>query len=174
MGLDDTLASREEINRGTLQKIQQVCLNWGIEICRVELLEIIPTPSVQQAMHNQLSAERLRRAAIVTAEGYREKVKTEAEGNCQATIALATGAQQSAIIKAKAKADAKILIARAEATALSTVGEALRDMDVDATQYMIALKYMNAFKSVAFAAEKRTLLLPFETNIVGATDVISQ
>ncbi len=55
-------------------KIDHVCLNWGIKICRVELLEIVPTDSVQQAMHHQLSAERVRRASIVEAEGYRKKI----------------------------------------------------------------------------------------------------
>merc|ERR1712072_137475 len=65
MGLDDTLASREEINRALMQKISLICNNWGVEITRVELLEIAPTQSMQNAMHKQLSAERVRRAQIV-------------------------------------------------------------------------------------------------------------
>lgn len=172
MGLDDTLASREEINRGILQKIDHVCLNWGIKICRVELLEIIPTQSVQEAMHNQLAAERLRRASIVTAEGYREKVKTEAEGNCQASIALATGRQQSMIIRAKAAADARVIIARAEADAIRIVGETLSDLNIDTTQYMIATKYMETLTAVAGNASERKIFLPLETDIGGATRLI--
>ena len=56
MGLDDTLASREEINRSLSHKIHNVCLNWGISITKVELLEITPTNTVQAAMHQQLAA----------------------------------------------------------------------------------------------------------------------
>ncbi|KAF0713084.1 Aste57867_4524 [Aphanomyces stellatus] len=168
MGLDDTLASREEINRGILQKIDHICFNWGIRIHRVELLEIAPNASVQGAMHMQLSAERVRRAAIVTAEGYREKVKTEAEGESQAKIALATGDQQCLIIRAKAAAEARLLIARAEAEALTVVQDSLRDMQVDTTQYMIALRYMETLTSVANSSKRCELFMPFETDVVGA------
>merc|ERR1719313_676127 len=59
MGLDDALASREEINRQMSQKIGKVCYNWGVKITRVDILEIVPTPTVQNAMHQQLAAERV-------------------------------------------------------------------------------------------------------------------
>ncbi|OQR82438.1 hypothetical protein ACHHYP_16049 [Achlya hypogyna] len=168
MGLDDTLASREEINRGILQKISHICFNWGVRIHRVELLEITPNSSVQEAMHKQLSAERVRRAAIVTAEGYREKVKTEAEGASQAKIAIATGEQQCVIIRAKAAAEARLLIARAEAEALSVVKESLKDMSIDTTQYMIAVRYMETLAAIANDAKKCELFMPIETDVVGS------
>ncbi|KAF0696918.1 Aste57867_12364 [Aphanomyces stellatus] len=168
MGLDDTLASREEINRGIQQKISHICFNWGVRIHRVELLEIAPNMSVQSAMHMQLSAERVRRAAIVTAEGYREKVKTEAEGEAQAKIALATGEQQCMIIRAKAAAEARLLIARAEAEALTVVKESLQDMAVDTTQYMIALRYMETLTAVATSSKRCEMFMPFETDVIGA------
>ncbi|ETV72139.1 hypothetical protein H257_12904 [Aphanomyces astaci] len=168
MGLDDTLASREEINRGILLKIAHICFNWGIRIHRVELLEISPNRSVQEAMHQQLSAERVRRAAIVTAEGYREKVKTEAEGESQAKIALATGEQQCMIIRAKAAAEARLLIARAEGDALTLVKESLKDIAVDATQYMIAVRYMETLAAIANASKKCEVFMPLETDVVGA------
>ena len=174
MGLDDTLASREEINRGILQKIDHVCLNWGIKICRVELLGIVPTPSVQAAMHNQLAAERMRRASIVTAEGYREKLKTEAEGNCQAVIALATGTQQCTIVRAKSDADARVLIARAEADAVLKIASALEDLEIDTTQYMIALRYLETMTALAGHATKRKVLLPLEVNLVGASRLFAE
>ena len=124
-------------------------------------------------MHNQLEAERLRRAAIVTAEGYREKVKTEAEGNCQAAIAVATGAQQCTIIRAKAAADARILIARAEADALRTVANALQDLGIETTKYMIAMRYMDTLTAVAAKASRRKVYLPLEVDIVGYTSLIT-
>ncbi|KAH9181054.1 hypothetical protein AeNC1_016970, partial [Aphanomyces euteiches] len=172
MGLDDTLASREEINRGILQKISHICFNWGVRIHRVELLEIAPNASVQEAMHKQLSAERVRRAAIVTAEGYREKVKTEAEGESQAKIALATGEQQCMIIHARAAAEARLLIARAEAEALTLVKDSLKDMSVDTTQYMIAVRYIETLGALAKSSKKCEVFMPMETDVVGAIAVM--
>jgi hypothetical protein len=77
LGLDDTLASREEINRTLTQKISNVFLNWEFKLLKVELLEILPSETIPEAMHKQIAAERMRRAAIITADGYREQTKTE-------------------------------------------------------------------------------------------------
>jgi regulator of protease activity HflC (stomatin/prohibitin superfamily) len=54
-----------------------VFLNWGFKLLKVELLEILPSPTIQESMHKQIAAERMRRAAIITADGYREQTKTE-------------------------------------------------------------------------------------------------
>mgnify|MGYP000306325173 CR=1 FL=1 len=162
MGLDDTLASREEIERGLKTRINNVCKNWGLNIYSVELLEITPTKSVQDAMHKQLAAERIRRAAIVTAEGFREQTKTEAEGATQAEIAMAGGQQRVAVLRAKGTSDARLLIAKAEAQAVTTIASALREYGVNASQYAIALKYINAFEAVATSASRRTLYFPYE------------
>eukprot|EP00753_Platysulcus_tardus_P008891 PLAT1682.1.p1 GENE.PLAT1682.1~~PLAT1682.1.p1 ORF type:complete len:356 (+),score=176.59 PLAT1682.1:49-1068(+) len=169
MGLDDTLASREEINRGLTQKISNVCKNWGLEITRIELLEIIPTRSVQDSMHKQLAAERIRRAAIVTADGEREQMKTEAEGECQAQIALATGDQQVKVARARGRADARLLVAQAEADALKLLAEELTDLGVEPTSYMIGLKYIETLREVALNASTRVVYFPFETDVVGST-----
>lgn len=168
MGLDDTLASREEIERGLKVRINNVCKNWGLNIFSVELLEITPDRQVQQAMHKQLAAERTKRAAIVTAEGEREKNKTEAEGEMQAQIALAGGQQRVAVLRAKGTADARLLIAQAEAQAVSTIAAALREYGVNASQYMIALKYIQAFEAIATQASRRTMYFPVETNVFGS------
>merc|ERR1712072_917362 len=101
MGMDDTLASREEINRALKTRVEKIVRNWGMSILRVELLEITPTPSVQAAMNRQLEAERIRRAAIVQADGYRLQTKMIAEGNCEAVKARSTGQMQVRKLKAK-------------------------------------------------------------------------
>ena len=76
MGLDDTLASREEIEKLVSNK---VCQDWGLTISGVDLLEIDPTDTIQAAMHEQIRAERYRRTQKVTAEGYAEQVRLEGE-----------------------------------------------------------------------------------------------
>lgn len=157
MGLDDTLASREEIERGLRLKIQRVCHNWGLEIMSVELLEITPTATVQDAMHKQLAAERVRRASIVEADGFREQMKTEAEGECQAQIALANGHKAATVLRARGTADSRVLIARAEAQAVKVIAEQLHAYGVNATSYLIGLKYIETFTAIASNASKRIL-----------------
>ena len=168
MGLDDTLASREEIERGLRVRIKNVCLNWGLELMSVELLEITPTQTVQTAMHQQLAAERLRRAGIVEAEGYREKLRTEAEGSAQSTVAIATGDQRVAKILAHGRADARRLVAHAEAQSVTTVAEALQEFGVNPTSYLVGIKYIEAMTNIACQATSRVLYMPFETDVVGA------
>ena len=173
MGLDDTLASREEINRGLMQKIHNVCLNWGVSITKVELLEITPTATVQNAMHKQLEAERVRRASIVEADGLREQTKTMAEGECQAQIAIARGQAQVKVLRARGKADKKRLLAQAEARAVNTIAAAVAPFDVNPTHYLVALRYIDTFLKVASNAQKRSLYFPCQTDVVGSLSALS-
>lgn len=174
MGMDDTLASREEINRALKTRVEKIVRNWGVSILRVELLEITPTASVQTAMNRQLEAERVRRAAIVQADGYRLQTKMIAEGNCEAIKARSTGQMQVRKLKAKGASDARILVAEAEAKAITVISEALQGFGVDVTQYIIGLKYIETFKNVAINAAKRVVYLPYETDVVGAASTIGQ
>ena len=77
MGLDDTLASREEIEKLVSNKVCKTCQDWGLTISGIDLLEIDPTNTIQTAMHEQIRAERYRRTQKVTAEGYAERVRLE-------------------------------------------------------------------------------------------------
>lgn len=174
MGLDDTLASREEIERGMSTRIRHICRDWGLEIKSVELLEITPNRTVQEAMHKQIGAERVRRANIVTADGVREKLKLEAEGHMQAAIAVATGHQRVAITQATGSADARLAIAKAEAEAVRLIAESLREFDVNPVQYMIGLKYIQTMRSIAGAASKRSVYFPYEADVVGSLAELSR
>ena len=99
-------------------EIAHIFLNWGFKLVKVDILEIVPsTNTIQESMHEQIKAERLRRANIIQADGYREQLKLEAEGSTAATIAVSKGEQSVAVIRAKAYADARLLKARAEADA---------------------------------------------------------
>jgi len=168
MGLDDTLASREEINRQLNSKLSGVFMNWGVKLISSELLEIIPGPAIQEAMHLQISAERIRRAAIISSDGFREQTVTQAEGECQSIVALSKGEQQVTQIIAKANADAKLLKANAEAEAIRVITSALKDCGLEATQYIVALKYIDAFLMIAASAKARTIYFPYEANVLGA------
>lgn len=168
MGLDDTLASREEIERGLETRIKHICHDWGLEIMSVEILEITPTPTVQDAMHKQIGAERIRRAAIVTSDGIREKLKLEAEGRMQANVAVATGEQRVSVIRAKGQADARVAIARAEAESVRIVAQALKQYGVNPTQYLIGLKYIQSMYKLAAQSDTRQVYFPLHTDVVGS------
>lgn len=168
MSLDDLLASREEIERGLQQQIRRICHDWGLELKSVELLEINPTTEVQTVMHKQISAERIRRAAIVTSDGLREKLKLEAEGNMQAAIAVATGEEKAMVVHAKGTADARLIVAKAEAEAIRILASSLKDLSVDPSQFLVGVKYLECFKHIAAHAAKRVVYMPVSTDVVGA------
>lgn len=175
MGLDDTLCSREEIERSMKARISRIAFDWGLQINSIEILEITPTPVVQTAMHQQLSAERIRRAAIVSADGQREKVKLEAEGECQSAIALATGDKQVALVRSQGQAEARRLIARAEADSVSIIASALAEYGVDPTRYIIGVKYIEALTAMAGNARQREVYFPLQTDagVVGLQSLIA-
>jgi len=107
ISLDDTLASRQEICTQCLLRMQPVAIDLGVAITRVDLLEVNPTELVQNAMHRQLASERVRRALVATASGYKEQTKTEAEGKMQGLIATSKGDQSVAVLRARGRADSK-------------------------------------------------------------------
>lgn len=167
MGMDDTLASREEINRSLKTKIKKTCHNWGLEVQGVELLEISPSREVQKSMHMQLIAERNRRALIVAADGSRLQKKMGAEGNCESKKAISKGTQRKTEIIAKGKSDARKLIADANAKAIKIVGDVVSKHGKMATQYMVALKYIETFENIVTYAKRRHVYFPFESDLVG-------
>ncbi|EGC28759.1 hypothetical protein DICPUDRAFT_85167 [Dictyostelium purpureum] len=168
MGLDDTLASREEINKTLSLKISHIFLNWGFKLEKVEILEILPSPTIQEAMHKQISAERVRRATIIAAEGFREQTKTEAEGDCQAQISISKGKQQVLIISARAQAESKIIQAQAEAESIKIIGDALKEYNIEPTQFIIGMKYINTIKDMAKKSKQVLLGLPYSSQIMGS------
>ena len=135
---------------------------------KVEILEILPTRTIQEAMHKQIAAERLRRAAIVTSDGFREQIKTEAEGECQSVISISKGEQQVEIIKARAESDSRVLIAKAESESITIISNSLKDFKINATQYLIGIKFIETLTSLALNCNSRKFYFPFETSLYGA------
>ncbi|HEX6231241.1 MAG TPA: SPFH domain-containing protein [Actinomycetota bacterium] len=139
--LDDVLAKRDEINQILRTKLDEVTSRWGVKVTNVEIREIIPPPSVQEAMTRQMSAERQRRAVV-----------TEAEGSKQAAITVAEGNKQSAILNAEGDRQAAILRAEGFALALTTIFESARVVDAKtmSLQYLEALKQIGASPATKF------------------------
>lgn len=169
MGMDDTLASRQEIEKLVSNKVSKVCQDWGLTVSGVDLLEIDPNRRIQIAMHEQIRAERYRRTQKVTAEGTAEQMRLLAEGECQATKAQAVGESESMKSLAKGNSDARLIIAEKTAESLTIVANALKGISKDPTQYLIGTQYMKMLRSIASRASSVQVYMPIQTDIGGDT-----
>lgn len=122
--LDETLTSREKINAETIQVLDEATNKWGIDITRVEVQNITPPKSIQEAMEKQMKAEREKRAAILTAEGEKQSAITKAEGEKESAILRADAIKEERIRTAMGEAEAIKAVAKAQAEAIEMVNSA--------------------------------------------------
>lgn len=104
--LDDTFESRETINAEVTNAIDEASASWGTKVLRYEVKDITPPASILEEMEKQMAAERERRVAVTTSEGYRQAQVNKAEGDKQAQILRAQGRAEAMVVEAKARADA--------------------------------------------------------------------
>lgn len=158
MTLEETLTSRETINRRLRGELDAATGKWGLRISRVELKAIDPPPSIQQSMEMQMKADREKRAMILTAEGKRESDIKTAEGEKQARILSAEGEKHAAILNAEAERQAtilraegeraaKFLAAQGEARAIQKVNAAIKSSGV--TPELLAYQYLDKLPQIA-------------------------
>ncbi len=114
MTLEETLTSRDSINKQLRGVLDEATGRWGLRVSRVELKSIMPPPSIQESMEKQMKADREKRATILAAEGQRESAIKTAEGNKQSQILAAEGAKQAAILGAEADRQSRILRAQGD------------------------------------------------------------
>ena len=169
LALDETLTSREQINVKLRAILDEAGEKWGVKVNRVELQDISPPQDVRIAMEKQMRAERDRRATILEAEGQKRSAILQAEGRREAQIADAEGAKQSEVLKAEGEATAIQRVADAEAAAIRAVAEAVRAGKADPTQYLIAMKYIEALKEMVKGSGSKVVYMPYEaTGILSA------
>lgn len=160
MDLDELLSNRDEINARLLRVVDAAAEPWGVKITRIEIKDINPPRDLVDAMARQMKAEREKRAAILEAEGKRQSEILKAEGEKQSLILEAEGRRESAFRDAEARERE----AEAEAKATQMVSEAIAAGDVQAINYFVATKYVEAFKELATSRNQKTLILPMETS----------
>jgi len=169
ISLDDVLAKRDEINSLLRVKLDEVTERWGVKVTNVEIREIIPPPSVQEAMTRQMSAERTRRAVVTEAEGTKSAAITVAEGNKAAAVLNAEGAKQAAILTAEGERQAAILRAEGFAMALTKINESASNADARTMQ----LQYLDALKQVG-AGPSSKIVVPMElAGLAGAVTALA-
>jgi len=144
--LDDVLSQRDRINELIRTRLDQETTRWGIKVTNVEIRELTPPREIQDAMSRQMSAERVRRAVVL-----------EADGTKQANITVAEGEKQAAILRAEGEKQAAILRAHGFGEALTRIFEAAREVD----QKTMTLQYLDALKALG-ASPSSKFLFPLE------------
>ncbi|MDE2990779.1 MAG: SPFH domain-containing protein [Chloroflexota bacterium] len=162
--LDDVLSQRERINESIRVKLDSETARWGIKVTNVEIREIDPPREIQEAMNRQMSAERLRRAVILEADGTRQSNITVAEGEKQAAILKAEGARQAEILSAEGDQQAAVLRAQGFSEALERIFVIAQQVDPNT----MSLQYLDTLKSLG-ASPSSKFIFPLEfTRMLGA------
>ena len=163
MELDEVLSQRDAINSRLLNVIDHATSPWGIKVNRIEIKDLKPPADITDSMARQMKAERERRALIIEADGEKQAAIARAEGQKQATVLEAEGRREAAYRDAEARERS----AEAEAKATDMVSQAIAKGDVNAINYFVAQKYVEAFGRFAESNNTKTLIVPADLASIG-------
>ncbi|MFW2589718.1 SPFH domain-containing protein [Sagittula sp. SSi028] len=145
MELDEVQSNRDRLIQQIKSSVEDAVDNWGIEVTRAEILDVNLDQATRDAMLQQLNAERARRAQVTEAEGKRRAVELAADAQLYA---------------AEQEAKARRITAEAEAYATEIVARVIKDNGIEAAQYEVALKQVEALRKMAEAPGQQTVVLP--------------
>ena len=145
MELDQVQSNRNELTKNIREHVRAMVDEWGIEVTRTEILDVSLDEATRHAMLQQLNAERARRANVTEAEGKKRAVELNADAELYA---------------AEQQSKARRVLADAEAYATGVIAAAIKDNGIEAAQYQVALKQVEALTAVGQGAGKQTIIVP--------------
>ena len=176
--LDGTLTSRDVINTRMRSILDEATDPWGIKVNRVEVKNIIPPESIQEAMEKQMRAERERREAILISEGHKQSAILEAEGKKAAVILEAEASKEARILEAEASKEAAIRKAEGEAQAILSVQKAtaaglemIKNAQID--DKVLKLRSLESFEKAADGQATKIIIPSDIQNLAGVVTAIS-
>ena len=171
MDLDELLSQRDKINAQLLIVVDSATTPWGVKVTRIEIKDIQPPQDLIDSMARQMKAEREKRAVILDAEGLRQSEILRAEGEKKAVMLEAEGRKEAAFRDAEARERE----AAAEAKATQVVSEAIASGNVNAINYFVAQKYVEALQHIGSAPNQKLVLMPLEAgSVIGSVAGIAE
>lgn len=159
--LDETFVARTEINNTLLRELDVATDPWGVKVLRVELKDITPSTAVQQAMEQQMTAERKKRAVILNSEGDRDSAINSAQGRAEAKLLEAESLKKAAILEAEAKKQQQLLQAQATAESLDIIMKQLNSDEGSqkALQFLLTQQYLDTSKTIGSSESSKVIFM---------------
>jgi len=170
LALDETLSSRDTLNKRILLSLDDATQKWGVKTMRVELRDISVPEEIEEAMNMEMKAEREKRAIELKAIANKEAVIRDAEGLKQKTVLEAEAIERMA----DAQKYEQIALAQGQKEAMDMINNALA-VNASSAEYLLTKDRIEAFKELAMSDSKDKVIIPYEaTELVGSLSMISE